>query len=141
MGNTITTAPPLLTIHVKGKPVSTNRMYRQSKWGGKYLSDEARAWQGAVWTAAYERRMGIPRGSVHASFPPGATYRVVCTFFHVRADVDNLLKSTVDGLKTGLHVDDRFFTTVEAHKSSDKRQPQGALIEVYAASAPSQGAA
>ena len=139
---TTTTAPPLLAIHVKGKPISVNRMYRQSKWGGRYLAPEAQAWQGMVWTAAYEKRMGIPKGSVHATFPPDGRYRVVCTFFHIRgnADADNLLKLTLDGLKTGLHVDDRFFTTVEAHKSSDKRQPQGALIEVYAA-LPEQGAA
>lgn len=143
MGNTIaTTATPLLAIHVKGKPISVNRMYRQSRWGGKYLAPEAQAWQGAVWTAAYEKRMGIPKGTARATFPPGATYRVVCTFFHIRgnADADNLLKLTLDGLKTGLHVDDRYFTTVEAHKSTDRLQPQGALIEVYTAT-PEQGAA
>lgn len=135
MSNTETAVAtsPLVTIRVKGKPVSVNRMYLPRSRGGKYLAPAAKSWEEAVWATGtfdvYAYRQ------LHLNMPPipeFSTLRVVCTFYGVRGDADNYLKATLDGLKLAIHVDDRYFTSVEAHKSSDRTQPQGALIEIFA---------
>lgn len=134
---TTTTETPLLTIHVEGKPCSVNRMYKPGRRGGKYLAPEAKSWEEAVWAAATFDVYGYM--VTHRNVPIHPALRVVCTFYGVRGDADNYLKTTLDGLKLAIHVDDRYYTTVEARKSSDRTQPQGALIEVYAAT-PQQAA-
>ena len=134
-----TTATPLLSLFVQGKPVSVNSMYglrgpkrpamaarpksQRKAPKRKYLTTEAQAWHDAV---AYETMVklgaqGRPRGEVE----------VHCTFRGIRGDVDNYAKLTLDGLKDGLKVDDRYFNPVVVRREPKRGRPQGALIEVW----------
>ncbi len=92
------------TVFVPGRPVSANAMYRFRRSGrgrGRlYLTSEARAWEETV---RYKVRETLGAGALH---PP---IRVAYRFTGIKADVDNLLKSTADGLKRALGIDDRHF--------------------------------
>lgn len=123
----ISTDTPLLTITVRGKPVSANSMYRHTA-RGVFLTTAAKEWKacvtGEAWLACRELRF-VPKVT------PGTTYRIVCTFYGVKGDVDNMVKTTIDGLKEGIGVDDRYYSTIEAHKGEDGAIKQGARIVVY----------
>ena len=105
-----------LEMYVEGQPVSTNHMYGNTKGHARFLSAPARAWRDAVeWETHLARcEAGEPSLSV-------ATYRtplkVGCIFYGSRADADNLLKLTLDGLKFSRGIDDSEFAVVESGKA------------------------
>jgi len=115
---------PLLRVFVAGNPVSTNHMYGgRGHSSAKHLTAEARAWREAVsyCTMAWRYAPEVPRPNLAVS----------CTFIGARADVDNLLKLTLDGLKDGLLVDDRYVMKVCAEKRPlSAGTERGAWIEV-----------
>lgn len=128
---------PYLRIFVPGHPVSVNLMYAKgggrSKHHGKHLTNDAVAWEQAVW---FEVRKTMALHGLHGGTQMRKPLRVECEFFRVRAnaDVDNLLKCTLDGLKDALRVDDRFYSSVTARRgTAAKTQAQGCLLTVWEA--------
>lgn len=120
-------AVPVLSVFVAGKPVSVNRQYGQRRTGGRYLTPAAKAWIQSVWVETLmERHL-----TGWAAPTPRRNLQVTCTFYGVRGDADNYLKATLDGLKIGLTVDDRYFSPVTAMKMAKGYAGQGCLIEVW----------
>jgi hypothetical protein len=127
---------PYLRIFVPGKPVSTNSMYASGRGRNKHgrrRTDEAVAWQQAVWvytrSCMTQKRL---RGGTTLRKP----LRIDLEFYRLRAnaDVDNYIKCSIDGLKEALGVDDRFYDSVSAHRASwIPAQTQGAVITVWEA--------
>jgi len=119
---------------VRGAPCSANRMWKRARAGHLYLSDAASAWEMAV---ATDVRTQIDTHRlkcwwIEAGQPQ---LRVSVTFYGVRGDIDNYLKTTLDGLKHALGIDDKFYSPIEAHlgeqlRADGSRQPQGARIEI-----------
>ena len=105
---------PLLRVWVAGNPASVNQMYitRKAATGAlkrtKVMRSAAVDWRDAVAVATMPWR--FPESA------PRPTLAVSCSFVGARADVDNLLKLTLDGLQTGLLVDDRYVMRVCAEK-------------------------
>lgn len=132
----VATQAPDAVFYVPGKPVSVNRMYANGRNGKKYLTAAADAWETLVAyisrSATSELRADIRRGAV--VFP----LRIHCTFFGTRCDADNLLKTTLDGLKLGLGIDDKHFSPVEAVKAAKVigHYLDGCQIEIWAARDP-----
>ena len=126
---------PLCTITVHGKPVSTNAMYGTARNGRRYLTKAARAWKKIVCEEAWLAWLDLHRTDAALNLI-GETMRVHCVFFGVAADVDNLLKCTLDGLKDGIGIDDRYFQAVKATRGrrSKSAPAQGAVITVWAES-------
>jgi Holliday junction resolvase RusA-like endonuclease len=123
-----------LTIRVPGKPVSVNAMYRNRANGGKYLAPAAVTWKSLVCIKTREAK-NLQNEKISTQ-----PLTVICTFWGMRAntDADNLLKCTLDGLASGLGIDDKHFTkvmTVKAPKIKGINQ-DGAVIEVWASEAP-----
>ncbi len=58
---------------------------------------------------------------------------VRCSFYGVRADGDNLLKLTIDGMRLALGIDDKHFSPITAEVVRGKAFGQGAWIEVWTA--------
>lgn len=134
---------PCLSVWCAGHPVSVNHAYGSGGYGRsrwRYLQAEAREWRNAVRDETIKARLSARENPLRA-----AAYRlplrVVCTFYGTRADADNLLKLTVDGLKAGLGIDDKHYAQIEAEKQPrflvpDKRQFfTGVLISVWASAA------
>lgn len=115
-----------LSVWVEGRPISVNAMYGKRKGGGRYLTPEARAWRDLVWLAF---RMQGSNPFTADQLP----LQLHCTFYGVRADADNLLKLTVDGIKAALDIDDRHFTPITAAVVRSRKEGVGARIEVWAA--------
>lgn len=115
---------PLLRVWVAGKPISSNHIYgARGSGAARRLTPEARAWREAVATSVMPWRL--------AEHAPRPLLSVCCVFVGARADVDNLLKGTLDGLKEGLLVDDRYVVRVCAEKQPLARGGEkGAWIEV-----------
>jgi len=122
----------ILTIRVPGKPCSVNRMYASNGHGGKYLSTTAVEWK--LLTMLKTREAKHLRG-VKLTTP----LTITCRFYGTRknADVDNLLKCTLDGLASGLGINDKHFGTVTAIKATGT-YTDGAVIEVWASEAPQE---
>ena len=115
---------PLLRIFVAGHPVSTNQMYGSRGGAAKHLTPAAWAWREsvAISTMRWRYAEGAKRPNLAVS----------CIFSGVQADVDNLLKLTLDGLKAGLMVDDRYVTRICAERLPYSRSDEkGAWIEVH----------
>lgn len=99
----------LLRVFVPGHPASANHMYgARGQGAARRLTPEARAWRDAV--TLLTARWRFPDDA------PRPALAVCCVFLGARADVDNLLKLTLDGLKLGLAVDDRYITRLCAEK-------------------------
>ena len=114
---------PLLRVFVAGNPISANHMYNARGYGAaRRLTAEAVAWRDAVAVAAMPWRF--------AESAARPTLGISCRFIAARADVDNLLKLVVDGVKLGLAVDDRYVTRVCAEKVRGTIAERGAWIEV-----------
>lgn len=120
---------PLLRVWVAGNPASGNHMYitRKAATGAlkraKVMTPTATGWRDAVAVATMPWRF--------AESAPRPTLAVSCSFVGARADVDNLLKLTLDGLKMGLLVDDRYVMRVCAEKVPLPRDGErGAWIAV-----------
>jgi Holliday junction resolvase RusA-like endonuclease len=121
---------PVCTITVAGHPVSVNTMYATASNGRRYLTKAARAWKRIVRDEAWVAWLQRPRRNEHLITE---TFRVRCTFFGVRSDVDNLLKCTLDGLKKAIGVDDRYFVEVKAQRGKrPAKATQGAIIDIWA---------
>src|SRR6185437_5894902 len=107
----------LATVFVEGKPVSVNHAYRRGKHGKVYLADAANAWKMLVFAAI--RQQWIGEIWQHAHLP----LEIDLTFYAVRADADNLVKVTLDGVKEAIRIDDRHFSPVSSHvvRSSEAR--------------------
>jgi|GEM_PF-4997538 len=104
---------PLLRVFVAGNPVGSNHMYGNRKTFDKamhtrHLTESARLWREAIAVTVMPWR--YPREAQRPNLS------VSCIFLGARADVDNLLKLTLDGLKDGLLVDDRYVLKVCAEK-------------------------
>jgi len=115
---------PLLRVFVPGKPVSTNLIYAARGYRhSRRLTDEAHAWRDAVTLSVMPWRL--------KSNAPRPTLAVSFVFIGCRSDVDNLIKTTLDGIKDGLAVDDRYVMKVCAEKRSlSAGAERGAWIEV-----------
>lgn len=114
---------PLLRTFVAGHPVSTNQMYGSRGGAAKHLTPAAWAWRESVALSTMRWR--------YAAGAKRPNLAVSCVFSGVQADVDNLLKLTLDGLKDGLMVDDRYITRVCAERLPYSRNDEkGAWIEV-----------
>lgn len=92
---------PDVDVFVAGHPVSANHNRKTAgavtKRGRvQYQSSETLAWRGQVMTAvrnALARRLTAPLA-------------VVVVFINCRSDVDNLLKTTLDGVKDATRIND-----------------------------------
>lgn len=116
---------PLVSVFVPGKPVSTNRLYGTARGSTRrFLTPAAVDWRTAVWAASVPLRTVCQA----AAWP----LRIRCTFYGVRGDADNYLKSTLDGVKLGILVDDRHYNPVEAHVRAADMRGQGCQIDIYA---------
>ena len=128
----------LLHVFVPGNPASSNHMYGVRGNGGnggngrgaaRHLTAEARAWRDAVTllTRAWRVPDDAPRPLLAVSF----------VFLGGRADVDNMVKLALDGVKLGLAVDDRYVMRLCAEKQPLPRGgTRGAWIEVTVLSPP-----
>lgn len=118
------TPVPLLRVWVAGNPISSNHSYGARGYGAaRRLTPEARAWREAVATSVMPWRI--------AESAPRPLLALQCTFVGGRADLDNMLKLLIDGVKLGLAVDDRFVVRLCAEKQSVPRGGEkGAWIEV-----------
>lgn len=120
---------PDLRIRVPGKPVSSNHMYMRIKGGRLALTPAAIAWQAMICLKVREVthrfRWAIDQGLI------GMPLTVECTHYGSKADRDNLLKCTIDGLKKGLGIDDKHFNVTSKYPR-DKQYPDGAVIEIWA---------
>lgn len=138
-----------LELYVEGRPVSVNAMYGSRLVGSvngptKFLSVEAKAWRETVRAETWTER--LTQGENPAKT---ADYRlplkVACLFYGCRADADNLLKLTLDGLKEGLRIDDRHFAVVESGKAPtfirNGRRFRGCWIGVWESVVEAPGAA
>ena len=115
---------PLLRVFVTGKPISSNDMYgARGSGAARRLTPEARSWRDAV--AASVLAWRFPASA------PRPILAVDCVFVGARADIDNLCKLVLDGVKTGLAVDDRFILRLVVEKQPLPRGGQrGAWIAV-----------
>lgn len=130
-----------LEVWCAGRPVSVNHAYGSGGRGRcsrrRYLHAEAREWRDAVRDETIKARLSARENALRAA---GYTLplRVVCTFYGTRADADNLLKLTVDGLKAGLGIDDKHYAQIEAEKQPRFLRPAtrqfftGVRISVWA---------
>ena len=116
----------LLRVFVPGNPASSNHMYGargNGRGAARHLTTEARAWRDAVTllTRAWRVPDDAPRPLLAVSF----------VFLGGRADVDNMVKLALDGVKLGLAVDDRYVMRLCAEKQPLPRGgTRGAWIEV-----------
>ncbi len=108
-----------LEFYVEGTPVSANAMYRVSRrgHGARYLSREASAWRDSVFAETQVALIVAGHTTTDPRLPFRTPLKVACIFYGSRADADNLLKLTLDGLKEGLGIDDRHFAAVESGKA------------------------
>jgi len=99
-------------------------MYGARGYGAsRRLTPEARQWRDDVATSTLAWRF--------ADDAPRPALSISCRFPGARADVDNLLKLVLDGVKIGLAVDDRYVMRVCAEKTPLVRgEERGAWIEV-----------
>lgn len=124
-------ADPVLTIEVPGRAVSANaRLGYNRHTGRKFLTKAARDWKLTV--AEYAENAWIWQIGPDFPEPP---YRIVCHVYGTRADVDNLSKLILDGLKEGIGIDDKHFRTVEMHATAKGMKQPRTVIEVYEAEA------
>ena len=116
----------LLRVFVPGNPASSNHMYGargNGRGAARHLTAEARAWRDAVTllTTAWRFPDDAPRPLLAVSL----------VFLGGRADVDNMVKLALDGVKLGLAVDDRYVVRLYAEKQPLPRGgTRGAWIEV-----------
>jgi len=127
---------PLLRVFVAGNPVGANHMYLKRRKasegydddGKRRRSDRALIPNATVW------RDAIANSVMQWRYPESAPrpwLEVSCIFIGALADVDNLLKLALDGIKKGLLVDDCYVLRVIAERR--KLIPgteRGAWIEV-----------
>jgi hypothetical protein len=97
------TRPDLLMV-AHGKPVSVNHAYGQN---GKrrFLTKDAQAWKSSIAEAFRDAQMAHD----YVPIDWGNSVLVYLGFWGVNADIDNLLKVTLDGIKECIGVDDRFY--------------------------------
>ncbi len=120
---------PLLRVFVPGMPLSANHAYIKRKHASgqnkrdRLLNPYALAWRDAIATMVSPWK--FPESA------PRPTLSVDCVFIGGRADVDNLLKLALDGVKFGLAVDDRYVQRVSAEKRAKTPTiDRGVWIEV-----------
>lgn len=109
-----------LEMYVKGTPVSTNHMYGSTRHQARFLTQPAMAWREAVSSETVSARLDAGESSASVTTKPAPYHlplKIGCVFYGSRADADNLLKLTIDGLKEGLGIDDRHFAVVESGKA------------------------
>ena len=109
---------PLLRVWVAGNAPSVNHMYV-----ARHLTPEARAWRDAVATSLLPWRFpeSAPRPDLRVSF----------VWVGMRSDIDNPCKLTLDGVKEGLLVDDKYVSRLTIEKRPLARGGErGAWIEV-----------
>ncbi len=101
---------------VLGRPVSVNRMHLHVR-GRVVLSPAAHEWETAVWV---EVKAQLDVAAVAAAWQAShrAPIAVDITFHGVRGDVDNYAKTTLDGLKLALGIDDAHFSPVQLHRGA-----------------------
>lgn len=123
---------PLVRFTVYERPVSVNAALRKAPRGHLYQTPQARSyvdsvqWECLLWRAEQGYGLGLPFPGLER----GA--RVRLTVWGVRGDADNYAKLSLDGLKGGLHVDDRHFTDVQCLKIRSKPgMAPGVRIEVW----------
>jgi Holliday junction resolvase RusA-like endonuclease len=120
---------PLLRVFVPGAAASGNHMYINRKEAtGQRKRIKVHTQRAAQWIKDVAQSVQQWRFSEHAPRPRLA---VSCTFLNTKSDLDNLLKTTLDGLKIGLMVDDRYVVKLTAEKLPWVRNGErGAWIEV-----------
>ncbi len=131
---------PVLAFFVKGRPVLggsqperwrsisvSNHLHKPGRGTRRYNAPETREWIKCVWVETLMER--------HLSGweppKPARKLAITCTFYGVRGDADNYAKSTLDGLKIGLGLDDKWFNPVTVSKLPKGFAGQGCLIEVW----------
>lgn len=105
-------APPrvLLAQWLLGVPKSLNHMYGRRSDGGVYLTAEAAEWRISVAETLMLHRQALTSGERASIRQGGASLALDAVFTGARADradIDNLMKLVLDGMKVGLMVDDR----------------------------------
>lgn len=111
---------PRLEVYVEGQPVSVNHMYGSTRHQARFLTEPAKAWRDAAEAeTAYARLASgeVTSAALMGPAPYRTPLKVVCIFYGSRADADNLLKLTLDGLKFSLGIDDGHFAVVESGKA------------------------
>lgn len=117
---------PLLRVFVPGNAPSVNHMYV-----ARHLTTEARAWRDAVALSLLPWRFpeSAPRPDLRVSF----------VWVGMRSDIDNPCKLTLDGVKEGLAVDDKYVSELSLKKQKKTpQQERGAWIEVQVLPQPEQ---
>ncbi len=118
---------PVLSFFVLGRPVTTNHLHKPGRGTQRYNAPETREWIKCVWVETLMER--------HLSGweppTPARKLAITCTFYGVRGDADNYAKCTLDGLKIGLGLDDKWFNPVTVSKLPKGFAGQGCLIEVW----------
>lgn len=104
---------------VLGRPCSANRMHLHVR-GRVVLSQAAQDWESSVWTDA-KAQLDIPAVVAAWQASHQAPIAVDITFHGVRGDVDNYAKTTLDGLKLALGIDDAHFSPVHLHRGAQGR--------------------
>ena len=101
-------------------PPSANRYWRSDRGGRPHLSDEARAFRGAVQMRLLTQRMPLLEGEVAVTI---AVYRPA-----KRGDLDNTIKVLLDALKGFAYLDDSQVTLLSAERFDDKANPRAEVV-------------
>lgn len=123
----MSTTQPALNVFVHGAAVSVNRAYRRGRNGQVYLTDAAANWKMTVFAMVASQ---CDKAALRALPQP---LEVDLTFYGVRADADNLVKITIDGVKEAIGIDDRHFSPISSHVVSGSSHPKGVRIEIFGA--------
>jgi Holliday junction resolvase RusA-like endonuclease len=132
------TRPADVQIFVEGAPVSENHNRATagqiSKKNGRrqFQTGATLAWRGAVMVAL--------RNVLHGR-KLTAPLAVACVFVNCRADLDNLVKTTWDGIADATGVNDRHYHPFQADKQRHKGHPKGAVIALWGSDGPGGDAA
>lgn len=108
---------------------STNHIYKQARFGQKYLDPSVKTFRALVSQAVRDKLRGAPEGVYEAIVIVGSP-KFVTKERTVRAvDLDNMLKSTLDALQdAGTFKDERIWRIKAEKVFSDKAYLQVALI-------------
>ena len=117
----VSRAPVCFTVH--GNPVSQNAMYRRSKQGRMFMTDEGVAWKTGVASCAALAMNGRPVIEGHV------TVRYRFYFSSLRPDIDGPLKRTQDALQGVVIGNDKQIQMIVVEKKLDREKPR-AYVEV-----------
>lgn len=118
-----------LVFTVNGPPIGKQRPRWSSKTGAMYTPDKSARYEKLIRQAAYIAVKTYAQE--HGVWPVDAEYSITLDVFHRDRrwpDVDNVLKSVLDGLNTVAYLDDKQVSKLVASRNMDKRRPRVEVI-------------